>query len=710
MDTLAHEFGKKEIRRFFVVVAVLVVLILGLIGVAILQARDAVETVHRYGRARSVAAAIERHSSSLLESTRASDDWDDEVVEDAVPVPNPRQSGVRLMHLTPREQFGELWLLDSKMRVLVKFDADQDRVGSDLHIQPAIVRSLLTRAERREGPAAGILGDKGQVASFAAVPMPDDSELLDFAPATKGGYIVAKQQFGKSNLARLASDISISDAYLARGAVPRGTPHVAIKDIHGQEVAKLAWSAGNPVALGNLISLPVTLGFGIAIVLVNIWLLRVTAASLRVLNRQAHQDSLSRMPNRTALRLRLRKAEKEGAPSALAMIDLDSFKEINDHHGHQTGDAVIRRVAALLRDCLPDNAYAARMGGDEFAIHFTNAIDRALVLNCLQNLIDAMLTPCVVNGHTLRLGCSIGVVFFSGSLRATEALRRADIAMYNAKSRGKAQISTFHPRMDKARQADIELKEHLALAIGHDEISVAYQPIICARTGRVAAIEALARWTSRDLGVIAPDDFIRVAEQFGLIGVLGERVIDCMIADLHQLPPIRVALNVSAAQIGLDDFGTKLLDGLKQANIPPDRIEIEITETSLLRNPETLHQSIRRLGGHGIRHILDDFGAGYASIGFLRQFPFGAVKIDRTIIQECNGNERARATLLAIVALAHAQDMEVIAEGIETVVQAEIARAAGCNYLQGWLYSRAVDLKGITEFLAAEGAIAARAA
>jgi diguanylate cyclase (GGDEF)-like protein len=710
MDTLAHEFGKKEIRRFFVVVAVLVCLILGLIGFAILQARDAVEAVHSDGRVKSVAAAIERHSNSLLETMQESDDWDDEVVEDALPITASSHSGPRIMRLAPREQFTELWLLDAQMNVLAKFDADQKSDGGDLHLQPDSIRSLLARAEKREGQAAGVFGDKGQTASYAVVPMPGEGDLLEFEPAAKGGYIVAQQDFDKGDLAKLASDISISGAYLTQGAVAKGNSHVLIVDIHGREVAKLAWSADTPVALDDLISFPVTLGFGLAIVLVNIWLLRITAVSLRVLNRQAHQDSLSRMPNRTALRMRLRQAEKEGTPSALAVIDLDSFKEINDHHGHQTGDAVIRRVAALLRECLPDSAFAARMGGDEFAIHFTNAIDRALVLECLQNLIDTMLIPCAANGHTVRMGCSIGVVFFSGSLRASEALRRADIAMYNAKERGKGQISTFHPRMDKARQADIELKDHLALAIGQDEISVAYQPIICARTGRVAAIEALARWTSHDLGAISPEDFIRVAEQFGLIGILGEKVIECIIADLRQLPPIRVALNVSAAQIGHDDFGSKLLAGLKQAGIPPERIEIEITETSLLRNPEMLHQSIRRLGSHGIRHILDDFGAGYASIGFLRQFPFGAVKIDRTIIQECNGNERARATLLAIVALAHAQEMEVIAEGIETVAQAEIARAAGCNYLQGWLYSRAVDLKGISDFLAAEGAIATRAA
>jgi EAL domain-containing protein (putative c-di-GMP-specific phosphodiesterase class I) len=304
-----------------------------------------------------------------------------------------------------------------------------------------------------------------------------------------------------------------------------------------------------------------------------------------------------------------------------------------------------------------------------------------------------------INGHTVRIGASIGLDFAHMPAGANEIIRRADLAMYHAKSCGKMQIATFQPKMDKARLADIELKDQLASAIQNDQIRVAYQPIICAKTGEVAVLEALARWNSPELGSIPPDDFIRVAEQFGLIGELGGKVIDRVVSDMTRLPPIRVAINVSAAQIGHDDFGNRLLTRLKEAQIPANRVEIEITETALIRDAEKLHQSIRWLSAHGISHILDDFGAGYASIGFLRQFPFKAVKIDRTIIQECATCDRARATLLAIVSLAHAQDMEVIAEGIETVLQAEIARAVGCNYLQGWLYSRAVSLEEIQSYL-----------
>jgi EAL domain-containing protein (putative c-di-GMP-specific phosphodiesterase class I) len=274
-------------------------------------------------------------------------------------------------------------------------------------------------------------------------------------------------------------------------------------------------------------------------------------------------------------------------------------------------------------------------------------------------------------------------------------LRRADIAMYAAKRNGRMNVVRYDESMDRDAAADVALKDDLATAVAQGQLWLKYQPIVDARTGEIVAVEALARWTSDIHGVVSPGRFIPLAEKFGLMGPLSAQLFERACRDCASLPGIRLALNVSAAQIGRPDFPALIRGTLARTGLPPDRLEIEITETSLVRGGDRARAALEALSAMGIKLTLDDFGNGFASIGFLRQFPFDALKIDRSIISESMRSAAARGVIVACIAMARALDMEVIAEGVETVEEADLMRAEGCRLLQGWLFCRAVPIEEI---------------
>jgi diguanylate cyclase (GGDEF)-like protein len=678
-----------ETRRIVMIFAALVATIVATILLTSWQSVDQAGSAAEARNRVAVAAAIDRELADIIDFVGESDDWDDEFIADSATVPDGTEAIVE-----GEGKFDEIWLIRPDLRIDESFRSD-DAIDEQVHrhnlIAPQVLATLLQTQPSQA--AAGLFLNDERPSIYVMENIPQESDFVEAQPSLAGGYILAHKAIDADVFAEIGKTMQLSGMRFS--SVAQDETSVPLRDYRGTVIGHVTWQAENPTLAIVASRVPASLLLAGLVAIIGLFLIRQAMTSFHTLSRQARFDPLSRLPNRAALMLRLRMIPKTAPLSALAMLDLDGFKMINDHHGHQVGDAVIRGIAAMLRDLVGESAYIARLGGDEFALLFTDVRQSGLVTADCERVLNALKRPIDVQGHTLKLGVSIGLAFFDATVRATEAMRRADIAMYAAKAQGKMQLVEFHTGLDEQRLFALEIKDQLIAAIANGEITIKYQSIIDARTGRVAALEALVRWQSPTKGNIRADEFIPIAEEFGLIGALGDHIIDLVLADVPRLPAVRIAMNVSAAQIMSFDFASKFAAALERSGLPGNRFEIEVTETSLLRNAEPLHLAMHTLGKLGVRHILDDFGSGYASIGFLRRFPFAAVKVDRSIIADCHRSARSRSILMAIVTLAHTHDMEVIAEGVETVEQAEIARTLGCDYLQGWLYSRAARIEDL---------------
>lgn len=631
----------------------------------------------------ALATAIEREKQKVAGYLSDVDDWDDELLEDSRPVGN-RDGRVRLIEANG--DFDSMWLLDSSGREVLSFTPDQPNAGR-FHSHPEHVRLLIGKLRGQPGPVVEVFGHHRQGSIFAMIRLEGES---DFGPLLRGngaGYILLQEDLDGDFLEDIKLSLQLERISLHPG--DSGLGQFPIRTADGSVVASLEWAV--PDRTGPLAERRIHFVIVMSILLAVIGFAgtRQLASSFRSLSRQARVDSLSRLPNRFELLRQMRHKRQVDEFAALALIDLDAFKSINDFHGHRVGDNVIRHVARLLRDCMPGDATVARLGGDEFAVFF--ARDGEIAEESLIRFLLRLSQPTEIEGCAFKLGASIGLAKLGASRLANEGLRQADIAMYAAKKRGKMQVVTYDEVMEAPLREMVAIKDELFRAIEAKQITVKYQPIISAQTGEIEALEALARWASPVRGNVAADLFIKVAEEFGLIGRLGELIIQQVIDDIPNLPNVRISLNVSTAQIASFEFTELLERYILSGKIKGELFDIEITETHLVHDPDIILQVMKRLSKLGVRFVLDDFGTGYASIGFLRQFPFHAVKIDRMIIEECLVSNQTRAVLASIVAMAHAFDMVVVAEGVETEKHAVLARTSGCDQMQGWHFGRAAS-------------------
>jgi predicted signal transduction protein with EAL and GGDEF domain len=319
------------------------------------------------------------------------------------------------------------------------------------------------------------------------------------------------------------------------------------------------------------------------------------------------------------------------------------------------------------------------------------------------HVLDKMSIPFRVDERTVLIGASIGLTHgVRGEVDADELLRRADVAMYAAKRAGKMRVCQFDARLDQ-RQARIhQIETELRQSLAKNDFRLVYQPLFDTIDGHVRCVEALLRWTSPTLGEVEPVDFIPVAEESGLIDPMGRFILRKACEDAREWHGVRVAVNVSAAQLRNPDFPVHVKTILDETDFPARRLELEITETYLISDPETAGQVMRGLHDLGVSIALDDFGTGYASIGFLRQFSFDKLKLDRSLVVDAENSDAARALLQASVAMARALDMEVAAEGVETTGQADLMRVAGCDQLQGWLFDKAMTPQDLERVMASQ--------
>ena len=404
-------------------------------------------------------------------------------------------------------------------------------------------------------------------------------------------------------------------------------------------------------------------------------------------------DSLSLLPNRRALHLDvLRHANNEGE-SALALIDLDGFKLVNDQSGHFIGDRLIKECSALLGEICGEEARIYRLGGDEFAIVAMGAIAGNILEGICRRLLTRLTQPFLIDARSIVVGASIGLSKCSASDRvsSSELLRRSDVAMYASKGAGKMRCTWFSPTFDKNRAIIHQVEADLRLALARDEFKVHYQPLVDATSCEIVAVEALLRWERSDGNRVGPDMFIPIAEETGLINPIGLWVLRRACMDALGWDGIDLSVNVSAAQLRNPEFPILLGQVLEETGFPASRLELELTETFLVLDPVVAGRSLEVIRDFGVRIVLDDFGTGYASIGFLRQFSFDKLKLDRTLVVDASQDHGSMAMMAASIAVARALHMEITAEGVETQAQADLVRNAGCDQIQGWLYFKAMS-------------------
>ncbi|MEL6528693.1 MAG: bifunctional diguanylate cyclase/phosphodiesterase [Pseudomonadota bacterium] len=429
-------------------------------------------------------------------------------------------------------------------------------------------------------------------------------------------------------------------------------------------------------------------------------------ASVRELESIGSTDSLSSLPNRRALHADIEEFSRGDDEVAIALIDLDSFKQVNDHYGHSVGDQLIQQCAELLRESCGTEAQCYRLGGDEFAAVMGGPISGTILEGICRSLLEKLAIPVQVGDRQIAVGASIGLARSTHEARlpSSEMLRRSDVAMYMSKRGGKMRCTWFNETFDQRREAVRELDDEMRNGLTTNEFALAYQPLVNAETGEIVAVESLLRWNRADGRNIGPNVFIPVAEESGLINAIGLWVLRQAVSDALRWEGITLSVNISAAQLRNPEFPILLGEVLEETGFPPHLLELEITETCLVLDPVVAERTLDLIRGFGVNIALDDFGTGYASIGFLRQFRFEKLKLDRSLVVLAGEDNGSRAMMLSSIAMARALNMAVTAEGVETDEQANMVRTAGCDQIQGWLFYKALPASEIDQLISVQSA------
>ena len=481
----------------------------------------------------------------------------------------------------------------------------------------------------------------------------------------------------------------------------------------GQLLATLNWTPKQPgtemvrrVLPGILLVICAALAF------LMILMIRLFASTKQLAIREAEarfmadHDALTGLPNRRRLEALFAALVESLAQSdnkiAVACVDLDRFKDINDTLGHHAGDELIKAVAARLQSKMRPDDTLARLGGDEFAIlrpvRSGNGIDdiTELVASCFSD-------SFAVIGHQIEANASIGVAFAARRDSFGEIIKRADIALYDAKANGRGRLSLFTSKMAEEIERRHAIQVDLKRAIAARELTLNYQPIVEAASGAITSVEALLRWTSPIHGSVPPDLFVSIAEEVGLMADLGKFVIEQAIEDAQRWPELTTAINISPAQLRSSTIVSDLLEPAKRFGVSPNRLTIEITESVLMSSDDRTLRVLNDLKCHGFTLALDDFGTGYSSLAYIRDFPFDKLKIDRSFVQGLSANDRALAIVEGVVKFGTILGREIVAEGIETEDEMRAMQSAGATHLQGFLFSRALPADHIEAIAATFG-------
>lgn len=413
---------------------------------------------------------------------------------------------------------------------------------------------------------------------------------------------------------------------------------------------------------------------------------------------QATHDSLTGLPNRAMLQERLRqsimRARRNSSRVAALFIDLDRFKDVNDSLGHRVGDELLRLMAIRLGRVLRETDFLVRLSGDEFMVVLEQITEIESAQLVATKLIDELRAPSMIEGHEIYISGSVGISLFPDDADDGETLlRNADMAMYRAKERGKNTFQVFSRELAEHGANMRILENAMRTAIQRNEFELYYQPKIDMVNGRIIGAEALLRWHHPGRGLVMPGEFIHLAEETGLVHDIGNWVLDTALAQLRKwremgFQHLNVAINVAAGQFRATNLAERIIDRIKFEGCDPRQIEIEITETGMLRDPEGVGRTVSALRAVGVSVAIDDFGTGYSSLSHLKRFPIDTLKIDRSFVADVLTDRDDAAIVYAVIALAHALEINVVAEGVETEAQRVLLAQQGCGAYQGYLFSR----------------------
>ena len=430
----------------------------------------------------------------------------------------------------------------------------------------------------------------------------------------------------------------------------------------------------------------------------------VRTENLETANKQlrhlATHDALTGLPNRVLMDDRISQsivlAERQRQNFAVMLLDLDRFKLVNDSLGHRAGDELLKEVARRLKGVVRDVDTVVRLGGDEFVVIVTPGPERDVAQRAAARIIEAMQAPVRVAGVEVHTSPSIGIAFYPDDAATVENLvAHADAAMYAAKQRGRNNFQCFMPGMNTASHDKVRLESDMRVALEQKQFEVHYQPKVNTETGVMHGAEALLRWTHPVRGPISPAEFIPIAEECGLIATIGAWVMReaCRQARAWQLaglPQLRVAVNLSPSQFRQGNIVSMIRDALDEAGLEPRFLEVELTETTVMTDPEESIAILEGLSKMGVLVSVDDFGTGYSSMSYLRRFPIDKLKIDRSFINEVMSRPDDASIVRAIVSLAHSLRLKVVAEGVESTEQLDFLRKIGCDQYQGFHFSKAL--------------------
>ncbi|WP_353268153.1 EAL domain-containing protein [Gemmatimonas sp.] len=438
------------------------------------------------------------------------------------------------------------------------------------------------------------------------------------------------------------------------------------------------------------------------------------------LGRAAHVDSLTGLPNRSLLHLRLQHAidqqrERPNYGFAVMFIDFDRFKLINDSLGHEVGDQLLVEIARRLRnnlraqDCITRDAggtTVARLGGDEFVVILDDVQDVEMAAAIADRMLPVLAQPYELASHTVRTSASVGIVHSSGGYtESDDMLRDADIAMYEAKARGKDCFVIFTPFMRESVHNRVRLENALREGIGTDQFFLAYQPIISLETRRLQSVEVLVRWRHPELGLISPAAFIPIAEETRLILPLADEVLRqaCLQfvqwqREMPELAPDYISVNLSRVQLADPSVAARTMAILEETGMAPHCLQLEVTESQLMRHRNMALELLTVFKRHGIRLAMDDFGTGYSSLSCLQEYPFDVLKVDRALTENVSRGRGYSALLHAVMTLADNLGLEVVAEGIERMDQLVLLQALGCPYGQGFLLARPMEAQAFLDW------------
>ncbi|MCB1494195.1 MAG: bifunctional diguanylate cyclase/phosphodiesterase [Bauldia sp.] len=692
-----------------------VVVLVGALTIVIVSLGEMANEVNRIEdrlTARSAEAAIQVSLRRIGDSHRDYASWDDAVRNLYGRVDEEFLDEGYVSAAIDAVFFDSFYLIDESGRDVVGYHFGERLEESSASVygdQLAKLIASLPRDGKTYAVKTGILQTKWGLAKVAVGPVVPFSEDYSPRPAASRLLLIS-HAFDGAAVASLGEDYLIEGLRLV-DAGAAGPSSVTITDPSGTVLAALDWTSR---ALGNEARArigPAVFVMLALICVVMIFLLVVARRSVDAIKQKeaearhmATHDQLTGLPNRSVAVTTIDEAlakRKGGEGVAAIYVDLDRFKDVDDTFGHETGDRLLVKIAGLFQECAGEHLLA-RIGGDEFVFVVCDrkAVEAACTIGW--KIIDSLAVPFVIDGRVISIAANVGIaVADTIDPSAQELLRRADVAMDQAKSLGSNRFFVYEPFIDTVRHERLELADDLRRALLGDELDLVYQPVFDAETRDVVGVEALLRWERPLFGAVSPEVIIPIAEESGLIDALSQWTLRRACRDARDWQDVWLAVNISTLEFRNPNFDGHVARILAETGLPASRMEIEVIESELLGRPDQIRRTIDAVRGLGVAVALDDFGTGYSSIGYLRSFALDKIKLDRSMVDGITVDEDKLKLLRATVDLAHALNLKVTAEGVESAEEARLLCQVGCRELQGFYLADVMSAARIDDFLAA---------